>query len=105
MINDNNIIIEVKPQNEWRMDSMDIKTFKFVMVFSIIMVLVIVLVAECSGGGGNSSSSSSSSKTVECKWCHQDYSKGTENAKSISRTNMCKKCYNNYKGTKDALGD
>ena len=103
MINDNNIIIEVKPQNEWRMESMDVKTFKFFMVFSIIMVLVIVLVAECSGGGGNSSSSSS--KTVECQWCDQDYSKGTENAKSISRTGMCKKCYNSYKALQDALGE
>ena len=82
------------------------KTESIIKIICMIVCLIgIVVILACFVRVSNIGGSSSSSKTVECQWCDQDYSKGTENAKSISRTGMCKKCYNSYKAIQDAVGE
>lgn len=46
-----------------------------------------------------------SSDNIECKVCHREFKKGSENAKSISNRNMCSQCYKNFKGASNAVNE
>lgn len=72
-------------------------------VIGAIILIIIIFIGVMAGGGVNSYSGGGKETTVECKVCHNEYQKGSENAKSIRKTNMCTGCYRSYKGATDAL--
>lgn len=49
--------------------------------------------------------SNNSSDNIECKVCHREFKKGSENAKSIKKTNMCSHCYKNFKDASDVINE